>query len=101
MQPVLWSQPKQPARVAGVNRVGPGDIIGFFDAGGVLIHTMIAETATTWVGSNNQGCFGPGTGRTTIQNVYAVRSPPVGWMDANSNKLQSIGGPVYAYFRTP
>jgi hypothetical protein len=101
MQPILWGQPKQPARVAGINRVSAGDIVGFFDATGTLVHTMIAETATTWVGSNNQGCFGTGTGRGSIQNVYAVRSPPVGWVDSNSNKLQSMGGPVYAYFRTP
>jgi hypothetical protein len=101
MQPVLWAAPKQPVRVAGVNRVSAGDLIGFFDARGALVHTMIAETPTTWVGANNQGCFGTGTGRTTIANIYSRRAPPVGWADGNSNKVQSMGGPVYAYFRTP
>jgi hypothetical protein len=102
MQQVLWgNMPKYPVRVGGVNRVQRGDIVGFFDAGRVLIHSMIAETATTWVGSNNHGCFGTGTGRTTIENVYAVRAPPLGWVDRNSNKLQSMGGDVYAHFRTP
>lgn len=103
MQPILWPPgiARQAVRVAGINRVSTGDIIGFFDAYGALAHSMVAETPTQWVGANNQGCFGTGTGRTTVANVYTVRSPPVGWTDNNSNKLNSMGGAVYAYYRTP
>src|SRR5262245_56339135 len=83
MKPILWPQGGQPVRVSGVNKVNAGDIIGFFDEqNGDLVHSMVAETPTQWVGANNTGCFGVPTGRTTIPNVYLVMptpTAPVGW----------------------
>lgn len=104
MGPVLWpggAAIGAPVRVAGANAVAAGDIIGFFDANGGLVHSMVAETPVQWVGANNHGCFGTGTARTTIANVYAVMNPPIGWMNMNDNTFQTMGGPVTAHFRTP
>lgn len=100
MKPVLWANTGQPARVGGVNQVAPGDIVGFFDNAGGLVHSMIAETATQWVGANNQGCFGTGTGRTTVPDAYA-NNPPLGWTDALGNTFNTMGGPVTVNYRTP
>jgi hypothetical protein len=89
--------------VAGVNAVQAGDIVGFFDAGG-LVHSMVAETATQWVGANNQGCFGTGTGRTTVPAVYTVVPAPgfpLGWINLNDNQFQTMGGIATAFYRTP
>lgn len=107
MSPILW--PAGPAagtavRTAGVNAVAAGDIIGFFDNLGGLIHSMVAETPVQWVGANNQGCFGTGTARTTVPNVYAVMvapGMPIGFNNVNDNTLHTMGGAVTAVFRTP
>ncbi|WP_270937955.1 hypothetical protein [Falsiroseomonas oryzae] len=101
MRPILWPNGGQPVRVAGVNRVSAGDIVGFFAANGDLVHSMVAETPTQWVGANNQGCFGTGTGRTTVPNVYGVRPPVLGWLNLNDNTFQTMGGPVTVVYRTP
>ena len=90
-----------PVRVNGVNQVSAGDIVGFFDANGALAHSMIAETATDWVGANNHGCFGTGTGRTRIANVYDNANPPLGWNDDQGSQFNTMGGAVDVVFRTP
>lgn len=103
MGPVLWPHgvARRAVRAGGVNAVRAGDIIGFFDTAGALAHSMIAETPTTWVGANNQGCFGTGTGRTRIQNVYTNANPPLGWTDGAGNRFTTMGGPVTVFCRTP
>jgi hypothetical protein len=105
MKPILWPQGGQPARVAGVNKVNAGDIVGFFDEqNGDLVHSMVAETPTQWVGANNTGCFGVPTGRTTIPNVYLVMptpTAPLGWADNNGNLFNTMGGQCIVVFRTP
>jgi len=82
MKPILWPEGGKPVRVAGVNKVNAGDIVGFFDGNGAFVHSMVAETPTQWVGANNQGCFGTGTARTTIDNVclkMKTHDFPIGW----------------------
>lgn len=95
MGPILWpggSGIGTPVRVGGINAAAAGDIIGFFDGTGGLVHSMVAETAVQWVGANNAGCFGTATNRTTIPNAYNRMNPPLGWMNVNNNSFQSMGG---------
>jgi hypothetical protein len=104
MKPILWPEGGKPVRVAGVNKVNPGDIVGFFDGNGALVHSMVAKTPTQWVGANNQGCFGTGTARTTIDNVYLKMKThdfPIGWADNIGNRFITMGGECTVVFRTP
>jgi hypothetical protein len=102
MKPILFPTNGLPVRTGGVNHVKAGDIVGFFDDNDALIHSMIAETETRWVGANNHGCFGTGTGRSTIADAYAVRHPPgpMGWVDNTSHRFKSMGGVILRARRT-
>jgi hypothetical protein len=104
MKPILWPTGGQPVRVSGVNPVKSGDIVGFFAENGDLVHSMVAEGPTQWVSANNNGCFGTGTGRTTICNVYSQRCEAnlkLGWLDENGNLFKTMGGNCTVVFRTP
>jgi hypothetical protein len=104
MNPILWPAGGQPVRVAGVNQVKAGDIVGFFAANGDLVHSMVAETPTQWVGANNTGCFGVPTGRRTICNIYHQRFEPkdkLGWLDEDGNLFKTTGGDCTVVCRTP
>jgi hypothetical protein len=96
--PILWPSPGGPARVNGNITVLPGQIIGFWQ-GHRLVHSMVAETPTAWVGANNAGCFGVTTGRTRIANVNGgfpgalIANPALraGWV-GNGNQWRTAGG---------
>ncbi len=96
-QQILFPIKGQPARAGGVIQVTAGTIVGFWDFGGNLQHSMIAETPTTWIGTNNTGCFAVGGGRISIPNVDQIvqgNNSPVGWVGAG-NVWQGL----YAQFR--
>jgi len=71
-QQILFPVRGQPARAGGAMQVTAGAIIGFWDGGGNLQHSMIAITPTTWFGANNTGCFGTGGGRLQINAVNTI-----------------------------
>ncbi len=60
------------ARTGGEIQVNAGSVIGFWDYGGNLQHSMIAKTPTSWFGANNTGCFGVPGGRQQIDDVDEV-----------------------------
>lgn len=57
-----------PARKGGRIEVARNSIIGFFE-GGILQHSMIAVSPTTWVGSRNHYTFQQGGNRVVFYNV--------------------------------
>ena len=86
---ILFPTKGQPARVAGNIRVTMGSIIGFWDAGGNLQHSMIAVSPTSWFGANNTGCFGVPGGRRRMNNVDLIVHGPdrprhFGWIGAGN-----------------
>jgi hypothetical protein len=97
-KPLMWPSPGGSARTNGVINVRPGHIIGFWQ-GQNLVHSMIAITQASWIGANNQGCFGVGTGRVPIPNVNggfpgALLANPalrMGWV-GNGNHWRVMGG---------
>lgn len=106
---LLWPVMGAPARTGGALRIVlPGDIIGFFD-GDHLVHSMVAITFNSWVGANNAGCFGTGTGRTIINDVnggFAGALIPneslrMGWV-GTGNQWRTMGGKIVnVFYRTP
>jgi hypothetical protein len=92
---LLWQFTGNPARINDVIQVRPGDIVGFWD-GPWLMHSMIAITSTSWIGSNNGGCFSDNRiGRIEIQNINSllfdgnVRN--YGWI-GSENQWHSVNG---------
>ena len=73
----LRNKASRPARMNGALSTRQGDVICFVSANGlVLSHSMIAYDASSWVGVNNLGTFGPaaGVGLSRATNVNGKMS---------------------------
>ena len=79
-----WVKTKPRYYLNGV-KVERGSIVGFWN-GANLSHSMIAITPSSWIGVNNQGCFGVGMGRKTVNDVphFSVRTHRCGWLDSGN-----------------
>ena len=97
---LLWPTPGGAARHNGVIQVRAGHIVGFWD-GPNLTHSMIAITATSWIGTRNQTTFGVQPGRQVIANVNGgfpgalIPNPHLrmGWV-GNGNQWRVMGGAI-------
>ncbi|GAA0722846.1 hypothetical protein GCM10009430_25660 [Aquimarina litoralis] len=93
-----------PARVGGEVQVRENSVIGFWDHGGVLQHTMLAITPTSWVGANNTGCFGVQGGRTQINDVDEFVNGPrshFGWVGDDNGWQGQYQGLTVTYRDLP
>lgn len=96
-----------PARQNGAMRPSPGSIVVFRDSNNILMHSMIAIDANTWIGANNTTCFGVLGGRKTFNNVgtilFSLNPRQNGWLNANDNvwSLGSIGNNTVSFIPAP
>ena len=83
-----------PARRHGTFFSMPGEIIGFWENGG-LLHSMVADTSTVWAGANNGGTFGGDGGRRMITMNSTVYTSPAadapGWLGDGNRWRRSDG----------
>jgi hypothetical protein len=95
-----------PARQNNAMQPTPGSIVVFRDSNNVLMHSMIAIDANTWIGANNSTCFGVGGGRMTFNNVgtilFSLNPRQNGWL-GNDNvwSLGSVGNNTVTYIPAP
>lgn len=80
--------------IAGdISTINPGDIIGFWtlvqNGQFVLQHTMIAQRANRWIGTNNLGTMAQPLYqfRNIDQIIWGGAIPGVGWFGGNGNLL--------------
>jgi hypothetical protein len=95
-----------PARQNGVMQPTPGSIVIFRDSNNVLMHSMIAINANTWIGANNTTCFGVLGGRITFNNVgtilFSLNPRQNGWTgNQNVWSLGSVGNNTVTYIPAP